>query len=79
MRKCTAYSTNNKYRHKICRLNIHADGGLSTMPQRCGTVRARESRFIVKLSSGANGAGIGAACVEHFLIKARKKRVQAKV
>ena len=51
------------------RINTHADGGLSTISQRCGTVRAWEHRAISRLSSGASGVGIEAACVEHPSIK----------
>ena len=51
------------------RLNTHADAGLSTISQRYGTVRAWERRAILKLSSGASGFAIEAACVEHPLIK----------
>ena len=46
------------------RFNTHADGGLSAISQRCGTVRAWERRDILRLSSGASGVGIEAACVE---------------
>ena len=60
------------------RFDTHADGGLSTISQRCGSVRAWERRSILWLSSVANSVGIEAACVKLSLIKRETEYVTKK-
>ena len=60
------------------RFDTHVDGSISTISQRCGSVRACERRSIIWLSSVASSVGIEAACVKLSLIKRETEYVTKK-
>ena len=57
-------STVPAYRTTVRHGRRRTERGLSTISQRCGTVRALKRHAMLRLSSGASGVGIEASCVE---------------